>query len=139
MLKNGDVYLVRFGGAGAVLPFLFVVRRICTFTLLPPVENVDNFDDADPCSLKKNKVFLNDKNNRSLFNSFICNATFFFYLMNWFYFRNVCSFETFYPSMVLNLNANFLVIVFRLLQLLKIPVIDPSKMVLDKTPNHCLS
>lgn len=43
-------YLVRFGGAGAVLPFLFVVRRICTLTLLPPAENVDNLDDVDPGS-----------------------------------------------------------------------------------------
>lgn len=42
--------LVRFGGAGAVLPFLFVVLRICTLTLLPPVENVDNFDEDVPRS-----------------------------------------------------------------------------------------
>lgn len=47
------MYLVRFGGAGAVLPFLFVVRRICTFTLLPLVENVDNFDDDVPRSACK--------------------------------------------------------------------------------------
>lgn len=57
-LKNEDVYLVRFGGAGAVLPFLLVVRRICTFTLLPPVENVDNFDDVDPGSLNEKKKFF---------------------------------------------------------------------------------
>lgn len=27
---NFKLYLVRFGGAGAFFPFLFVVRRICT-------------------------------------------------------------------------------------------------------------
>lgn len=36
-------YLVRFGGAGACLPRLFVVRLICTLAF-PLVENVLNFD-----------------------------------------------------------------------------------------------
>lgn len=39
-------YLVRFGGAGAVFPRLFVVLRICTTELVFPVdENVLNFDE----------------------------------------------------------------------------------------------
>lgn len=85
----------------------------------------------------KKKSFLNDENNLTdLYLTHLFAMNNFFYLMNWFYFRNVCSFETFYPSMVLNLNVNFLVIAFRLLQLLKIPAICQSKMVLDKTPNH---
>jgi hypothetical protein len=39
-------YLVRFGGAGAVFPFLLVVRRICTPAALPHVfdVNVDIFE-----------------------------------------------------------------------------------------------
>lgn len=45
-----DNHLVRLGGAGAVLPFLFVVRRICTLTLLPPAEKVDNLEDVEPGS-----------------------------------------------------------------------------------------
>lgn len=58
---NTDIYLVRFGGAGAVLPFLFVVRLICTLTLLPPVENVDNFDDDVPGSVY---IFFSFHNNQ---------------------------------------------------------------------------
>lgn len=37
-----QTYLVRFGGAGAVFPFLFVVRLICTKLLLEPPVNVVN-------------------------------------------------------------------------------------------------
>jgi len=39
-------YLVRFGGAGAVFPFLLVVRRIWTPAALPHVfdVNVDIFE-----------------------------------------------------------------------------------------------
>lgn len=40
---NVSTHLVRFGGAGACLPRLFVVRLICTLAL-PLVENVLNFD-----------------------------------------------------------------------------------------------
>lgn len=45
------MYLVRLGGAGAVLPRLLVVRRICTLPLaLPPVENVLSLDVVEPVS-----------------------------------------------------------------------------------------
>lgn len=43
-------YLVRFGGAGAVLPRLLVVRRIWTLACFPPVENVLSFDVVEPVS-----------------------------------------------------------------------------------------
>lgn len=55
--------LVRFGGAGAVFPFLFVVLLICTIEpVLPVDENVLNFDD-EPVSefLKKKKHYNKGK------------------------------------------------------------------------------
>lgn len=58
--KNPKSYLVRLGGAGAVLPFLFVVRRICTLTLFPPVENVDSLDDDVPGSIGQKEMALNE-------------------------------------------------------------------------------
>lgn len=45
------IYLVLLGGAGACLPCLLVVLRICTFPL-PWLENVDNFVDVEPVSRK---------------------------------------------------------------------------------------
>lgn len=55
--------LVRFGGAGAVFPRLFVVRRIWTFAaIFPPVENVLSFDVVEPVSnIKENFVKKNKK------------------------------------------------------------------------------
>lgn len=40
--EHDDKRLVRFGGVGACLPFLFVVRLICT-ELLSFAANVDSF------------------------------------------------------------------------------------------------
>ena len=46
-------YLVRFGGAGAVFPFLFVVLLICTAELGFADEKVLNFDE-EPVSVNIN-------------------------------------------------------------------------------------
>ena len=37
-IMKTTIYLVRFGGAGACLPFLFVERLICTILLFPLFE-----------------------------------------------------------------------------------------------------
>lgn len=106
-----EPYLVRFGGAGAVLPFLFVVRRIWTFTLLPPAENVDNLDDVDPGSDDFTKIIVSHmiEIGCSRFHSKLI-------YLKVSSFRNVCSFEIFSPLTVLNLNVSHLVIASQLLQ-----------------------
>lgn len=53
--------LVRFGGAGAVFPFLFVVRRICTFALLHAAfVNVLNFDAVAALSARERSITTNE-------------------------------------------------------------------------------
>lgn len=52
--KSDQTHLVRLGGAGAVLPRLLVVRRICTLPFaLQPVENVLSLDVVEPVSVQK--------------------------------------------------------------------------------------
>lgn len=111
-----NTYLVRFGGAGAVLPFLFVVRRIWTLTLFPLAENDDNFDDAVPGSICYDGCHLDRFGKSTKWIQMVCT-----YLMVLVCCRNVYTFEIFSPSMALNLSVSRLVVAFQQLQLSKIP------------------